>query len=127
FRYHIDLFENIDCILPVPLSIRRLLFRKYNQSALIGRVFSKHIKTAMLTDVLKRKRFTSTQGNLSFEKRHENVKDAFVVLKPEKIVGKTVLLVDDVMASGATILSCARVLKKSGAAEVRILTIARSL
>lgn len=127
FQHHIDLFQEVDFIVPVPLSFRRLFFRKYNQSALIGRVLSKRTQIPMLTDVLKRRKFRFAQGHLSFEKRHENVRDAFAVMRSAKIEGKTVLLVDDVMASGATVLACARVLKKVGADEVRILTIARSI
>ncbi|MHA1540604.1 MAG: ComF family protein [Alphaproteobacteria bacterium] len=125
--YHKDLFEDTDFIIPVPLSLKRLLFRKYNQSALIGKHLSKLTDLPMLTNVLKRKKFRVSQGGLSFEKRFENVKDSFFISKKEKIQDKKILLVDDVIASGATILQCVKTIKKAGAKEVRILSIARTI
>lgn len=125
--YHRDLFEDIDFIIPVPLSLKRLLFRKYNQSALIGKHLSKLTDLPMLTNVLKRKRFKASQGGLSFEKRFENVRDAFFISKNSKVKNKKILLIDDVIASGATILQCAQIIKKTGAKEVRVLSIARTI
>ena len=126
---HFDIFKNIDMIIPVPLSIKRLLTRKYNQAALIGLEISKKIDVPMRTNLLKRKKFAGFQGGRSFKERQENVRDAFAIspLKKSGLEGKILLLVDDVMASGATILSCAKVLKESGAKEVRVLTLARSI
>ncbi len=125
--YHRDLFDKLDLIIPVPISFGRLITRKYNQSALIGNALSKLIKVSMNTTILKRKKFKTIQGGLSFEKRFENVKGAFSISNKKDLEGKKVLLIDDVIASGATILSCAKILKKAGAKEIKILSIARTV
>lgn len=118
-----------DYIIPVPLHWTRLLKRRYNQSALLARALAKSLSVPVALDMLVRSRATVTQGHLSSKDRHENVRGAFT-LHPRfqtKIAGKTILLIDDVYTTGATIKECARVLKAHGAACVLVLTVARVL
>ncbi|MBN2675897.1 MAG: ComF family protein [Alphaproteobacteria bacterium] len=127
FLNHVDIFRDVDVIIPVPLGFMRLMKRQYNQSALIASVLSNRTKIPLNTRAFVRKHFNKSQGGLSFQARHENVKEAFFVKVLEDIEDKVVLLVDDVMASGATLLSASRALKKAGAKEVRLITIARTV
>ena len=84
-------------------------------------------KSGVPTDAfsLVRKRHTKKQGHFSKEKRRENVRKAFHVVSNEKIKGKKIVLIDDVMTTGATVHACAKVLKKAGAKQVTVLTFAR--
>ncbi len=102
--------DNIDYIIPVPLHRRRLLSRRYNQSADIARSLSKLIEKPVLTNILVRVRNTESQGKKSFKKRHQNLHKAFAINNPKKIHGKNILLVDDVYTSGATLIHCANTL-----------------
>ena len=117
-----------DIIVPVPLHARRLWQRRFNQSALLAQSLARHNQhTTYLPDGLMRKRHTLPQKGLSRKERHENVKNAFAVAPrhTQQLSGKTVMIVDDVYTSGATLNECARILKKAGAAQVFVLTIAR--
>lgn len=116
-----------DIILPVPLHRKRLWQRRFNQSALLAQKLARHSQKTYLAEGLIRSRYTIPQKGLSRKERHLNVKNAFAVPAPQaqKIQGKNVMIVDDVFTSGATLNECARILKKSGAAKVFVLTIAR--
>ena len=120
-----DVLNGADVLLPVPLHRWRLLFRRFNQSVVLSREISG--KTGVPTDAvaLVRTRHTPKQGHFSKEKRFENVKSAFAVPKPDRVAGKTVVLIDDVMTTGATLSACADVLLDAGARQVRALTFAR--
>lgn len=116
-----------DVVTCVPLHRRRLWGRKYNQSALLAEAVS--IEAARPFDplMLERKRATPTQGGLTKRQRRYNVAGAFRV-RPgweARIKDATVVLVDDVMTTGATVESCARTLKRAGARDVHVLTLAR--
>lgn len=116
-----------DMIVPVPLHRWRILRRRYNQSALLAQRLAKLTAKPYEPDVLQRVRATPIQGHLSGKQRHQNVKHAFALRKgaADLIDGKTVLLIDDVYTSGATIKECTKLLLKSGAGRVDVLTIAR--
>ena len=118
---------NMDIILPVPLHRWRLLRRRYNQAALMGRAIAKATDGCFLADGLLRTRATQTQGHLNATARRKNVKSAFRVhpKRQERIKGKRVLLIDDVYTTGSTVRECAKVLIAAGAAEVSVLTLAR--
>lgn len=121
------LLPQTDIILPVPLHARRLWQRRYNQSALLAQALGRAAKIPCLPDGLKRQRHTIPQKGLSRSERHSNVRGAFAVTPrhADKIRGKKVMVIDDVFTSGATLNECARILKRAGAAEVYVLTLAR--
>ncbi|OVE77169.1 hypothetical protein BVX99_03345 [bacterium F16] len=118
--------KTVDCIVPVPLHWLRKLRRGYNQSEMICTEISQALSAPMIRAV-KRVRWTPPQAQLSKSKRQNNLKNAFLVSNQERIRGKSLLLVDDVMTTGSTLNECSRQLVKAGAAEVNILTIARRL
>ena len=122
-----SLFKEDTVIVPVPLHWRRHLMRQYNQAALLARELSK-IKKVPLVVALTRCRSTKSQGHLSPRQRWVNMKGAFRVRpsQREKIVGASVLLVDDVLTTGATLSACAQVLLEGGAKTVDVLTVART-
>jgi len=120
-----DIIKENDVVVPVPLHIRRLIKRKYNQSALIAKPLAQKFNKRYLPTTLKRLRATSSQGHLSAAERKKNVANAFGVVHPEEIKGKNVLLIDDVMTTGATVNECTKALLKAGAKQVDIITICR--
>jgi len=121
------LINESDCIIPVPLHRVRLFMRRYNQAALLALGLAKISAKPVIYDMLVRKINTPPQMRLNRRERQKNVKSAFGLNEKyrEKVKGKSVLLVDDVMTTGATIESCAKALKKSGAWRVNVLTLAR--
>lgn len=122
-----ELLADADLLIPVPLHWRRLFLRRFNQSALLVQAVHRETLVPVLLDGLERLRSTQQQVGLSHAKRRRNVRGAFAV--PDKrisaISGQKVVLVDDVVTSGATIEACTRALKKAGAARVDILALAR--
>ena len=115
------LFDGAVCAVPVPLHASRRRHRGFNQSAdLAG-----HLGVPVV-HALRRIRATATQAALPAAQRHRNVRDAFAATRGARaLAGATVLLVDDVSTTGATLDACARALKKAGVSEVRALTAAR--
>lgn len=122
-----ELCAAADLIVPVPLHWTRLVKRGFNQSALIGRALGEATGTPFDPLILKRVRRTPTQVGLSPVARRKNVRGAFAVAPKKEAVlaGKRVLLVDDVLTTGATVEGCARTLKKAGATAIDIVTLAR--
>ena len=122
-----DLLADADAIAPVPLHPARLLSRRYNQAAEIARPLSRLSGVAYLPDALVRRRPTETQGGKSGSGRRRNVAGAFEVpsRRRAQVAGKHILLIDDVMTTGATAEGCARALKAAGAARVTVAVIAR--
>jgi ComF family protein len=117
-------FPQVDCIVPVPLTIKRLRERGFNQSLLIARFVSKETGIPLLMDVLRKKKDTLPQLGLSAKERRLNIKNAFEIVGTIK--GLRILLVDDVMTTGATVSECSRQLLKAFAQEVFVLTLARA-
>ena len=114
-----------DLILPVPLHTRRLRERGFNQAILLGEIFSKKWGVALSRNNLKRIRWTEPQVNLGAAERAANVRGAFAIASEKEIAGKRIFLVDDVYTTGSTAKECSRILMKSGAAVVAVLTVAR--
>ena len=119
------LIQKNDILMPVPLHCHRLLKRKYNQSALLAQKLAKRYNKVYDPLTLVRIKPTHSQGHLSPKERQKNIKNAFRVKDPEKIRDKSILLIDDVFTTGATVDECAKVLLKAGAKSVDVLSIAR--
>jgi len=122
-----DLCAEADVIVPVPLHWTRLFKRGYNQSALISRVLARQLDRPFEPLALKRVRRTISQVGLSAQERRKNVGGAFEVSeKQAKVLNeKRVLLVDDVLTTGATVEGCCKALKSAGARAVDVVTLAR--
>ncbi len=120
-------FKDADYILPVPLHPKRLARRSYNQAALLAKASAVYLAGDYAPDVLFRKKDTPSQGAQSGRGRYRNVQGAFEVSVSgrEKIKGKNLILIDDVLTTGATAESCARTLKRAGAQKVWVLSLAR--
>jgi len=115
-----------DILIPVPLHKKRLRKRGFNQAILIGEIFAKRWDIKMSRNNLKRIRWTEPQVNLPASQREKNVLGAFALKTPALIADKRVLLFDDVYTTGSTVKECSKVLVKSGAASVAVVTIART-
>lgn len=120
-----ELIAQSDIILPVPLHARRLWSRRFNQSALLAAGIARKSGKPYDPFTLLRARSTRPQKGLSRASRERNVRNVFFVNTKRDVTGKNILLIDDILTSGATLNECARVLKKSGAHKVFVLTIAR--
>lgn len=105
-------------LVPIPLEIKKIKTRGYNQSEELAKELSFFIKIPVLSDVLLKIKTTKAQMELSKEERHKNLAGAFIIKKPEKFSGKKVFLVDDVYTTGATMEECARILLAAGAKSV---------
>ncbi len=113
-----------DIISPIPLHFRRKLGRKYNQAGLLAKNIAKARNIDYQPLLLKRVRHTKSQTRLNRENRQKNVENAFAATHGS-LKGKTILLVDDVMTTGATMNECAKVLRKAGAHKVYGIVFAR--
>ena len=108
-----------DYLIPIPLHKQKLRERGYNQAELIARGVADVTGFSVRTDVVRRWRFTETQTQLTIDERKKNMKDAFEVLdSKEELAGKNIILLDDVIPTGATITSCASELKAAGAVTI---------
>ena len=115
----------VDVLVPVPLHPRRLRERGFNQSWLLARRLAAAWGVTARSDVLARRVATAAQTDLGAEARRLNVRGAFVVRRPELVAGRHVLLVDDILTTGATAAECALALRAGGAATVGVVTVAR--
>jgi len=121
----ITLPRRLDLILPVPLSQARLAERGFNQAVEIARPLSRALGVALAITHVHRRRDTTPQARLPWKERAKNIRHAFEC--EIDLTGKTVLLIDDVMTTGATLDELARTLKAHGAARVENLVLARAL
>jgi ComF family protein len=127
--------DGIDRIVPVPLHSKKLRMRGFNQALLLIRewpllaeaMHPQRIQIHVERDILVRNRWTEPQTGLGRNQRMANIKDAFSVTDASKVENQTILLVDDVYTTGATANECAKVLNRSGAKQVDVLTLARAL
>ena len=120
----LEIGENPDCLLPVSLHVSRLRQRGFNQSIEISRVIAKKLAIPIEYDAVVRHRHTPAQTGLDAKQRKKNIIGAFSVV--QELNYQHVLIVDDVMTTGATVNELARVLKKNNVARVGVLTIARA-
>jgi competence protein ComFC len=122
-----DFFTGMDVVVPVPLHAFRKLSRGYNQAEhfAAGIRASCTSSPALLNGVLKRRKYTRTQTALSRQGRLQNLSGAFIISGPERIKGRSAILVDDIVTTGATTGQCAQALLDAGARTVRVLSFAR--
>jgi ComF family protein len=125
-RYLAELMaeENFDAVVSVPLHWRKRWRRGFNQSEILARSVSRFRATPYV-DALKRVRAAEVQAGLGKTARRKNVSGAFAVKRAADVQGKRVLLIDDVMTTGATATACGLALKRAGAQSVSLLTLAR--
>lgn len=115
--------EDIDAIIPVPLHPKKEASRGFNQANIIAEGMRKVLDIPILNDVIIRTRFTESQTKKTREERLLNMKDAFRVNKAETITGKHLLLIDDVLTTGATLEACALAISEVQDADISIATI----
>lgn len=126
-RVGAELLDSADMLVPVPLHWTRLFARRYNQAALLAHAIRAAGGPPVVPDGLVRRRRTPSQGRLSPSARARNVRGAFALRRGCDVAGKRVVIVDDVLTTGATAEECARVLRRGGAAFVGVLTLARAV
>ena len=119
--------EGIDVVLPMPSTAFHLWNRGYNQCAMLARPLARRIGRPCPRFVMRRKGHPRRQSGLVEEDRRANAVGSFSVMRPSRVAGRTVLVVDDIMTTGATLSECAAELKRAGAARVWGVTLARSL
>lgn len=112
----------VDVIIPIPLHYRRRAFRGFNQAEEIGKIVSDSLGIPLHTKTLKKRKATAPQALQIFAKRHENVAGSFVVTGD---IPESVLLLDDVVTSGSTVIEAAQTLKNAGVKKVYVLSLAR--
>ena len=119
-------FDNMEAVVPVPLHSVKARTRGYNQSELIASYLAREVGLRLLKKSLRRTRNTPSQSGLGSAQREINVRGAFAVRNPETISGKRLILVDDVLTTGATVDACVQALLQADANEVCVLTVART-
>lgn len=122
-----EILEGADLLIPVPLHWTRLFARRYNQAVLLAQAIHAAGGPPVAADWLVRRRRTPAQGHLGPAARQRNVQAAFAFRPGRDLAGKRVVLVDDVLTTGATAAECARVLRRAGAGSIGVLTLARAL
>jgi ComF family protein len=120
-------FQEYTLTIPVPLHVRRLRERGFNQSVILAREIARKFHTPLDFLTLRRYIYTEPQINLGKRERESNVRGAFKIMNPEKIKDQRIILVDDVYTTGSTVKECARLLLKEGASSVAVLTLARAV
>ena len=122
-----DVIDDSDAIVAVPLHHGRLFARRYNQSAELARMLSRISGKPFLPSVMRRVRATRPQVGLGLRARQDNVRGAFLIAptQAQRLAGREILLVDDVLTTGATVEAATRALLRSGASAVNVLTFAR--
>ena len=123
----LNMYSNeIDIIIPVPIHFMRAFNRGYNQSFLIARFIAKKIDKELKNNILKKVRNNKPQSLLTANKRKNNVYNAYKLIRADAIKGKTILLIDDIYTTGATVNECSKVLKENGAKKIIVATIAKA-
>jgi ComF family protein len=119
--------DSLDLLIPVPLHPKRLRQRGFNQALLLVKELSRRTGIPSHKTILQKKKSTIPQVNLSGAEREKGVKGTFHVIGKEELLGKSVLLVDDVYTTGATVNECSKVLLRGGAERIDVLTLAHAI
>ncbi|MHB1687580.1 MAG: ComF family protein [Ignavibacteriaceae bacterium] len=114
----------IDIVVPIPLHHLKKAERGYNQSLYIAKGLNKILRIPVNSRIIKRKKFTQSQTTMNLEEREQNIKDAFSIKKNSGVQNKNILLVDDVITTGATIRECGKLMLNYGANKVYAASIA---
>ena len=122
-----EILDGADFIVPVPLHWTRLFARRYNQAGLLAHAIHAAGVPPVAPDWLVRRRRTPSQGRLGPLARARNVQGAFALRPGRSVKGRRLVIIDDVLTTGATVEECARVLRRAGAEFVGVLTLARAL
>lgn len=117
--------ERWDMIVPVPLHSLKKREREFNQADRLAKYLSSALHVPMNTKILKRVAPTQSQTRLTRQERTENVKKAFALREPLDLKGMNIILIDDILTTGATTSACAGILRKAGAAKIQVWTVAR--
>ncbi|MFZ5863529.1 MAG: ComF family protein [Nitrospirota bacterium] len=121
----VDSLPPVDAVVPVPLHVRRLRRRQFNQSLRLAAEVARRLNRPVWPDILRRTRWTTPQTTLDRAHRQANVRRAFAVRHPHRVAGHRLLLVDDVYTTGATVNECANALRAAEASAVYVVTVAR--
>ncbi|MFY1665444.1 ComF family protein [Pseudomonas sp. Pseu.R1] len=119
-------FERPDALIPVPLANKRLRQRGYNQAAMIANWLASALKLPVNEQLIKRTKDTPAQQGLNAKARKRNLREAFVLMAPEHVIGKHIALIDDVLTTGSTADTIARLLIRAGASRVDVYCLART-
>lgn len=116
-------FDGIDVIVPLPLARRREQERGYNQSLTIAEGIHAATRIPVCDDAVRRIRDTKSQTRLSHEERADNIEGAFRLVRPDRVAGRHVLIVDDIVTSGATVTACGQALAEAGGVRISVLSL----
>ena len=125
-KYYLDI-DQFDLIIPVPLSSTRLRERSYNQSLLLAKLIANKYQIKLSTNNLKRSKHTTAHALLNEKERWTNIRGAFRIKYPDQYINKNILIIDDLLTTGATTSEIAKILKRSGAKTVAVFTLAIAL
>lgn len=118
------LYQTVDAIIPLPLHPKRLAKRGYNQSEEIAKGISVGLHKPVLTNAIKRDIYTETQTNKNRMERWKNVENVFSVSNAESLIGKHILLVDDILTTGATLEACAQAILQNVSCKISVASLA---
>jgi len=117
-------YQKNDLIVPIPIHRQKLELRGYNQAELLANPLQRYLGIKLRSDIIVRDKLTESQNSLSKDKRFSNIAGAFRVVNTQGLSGASVLLVDDILTTGATASEAARLLLRAGALKVKVLTLA---
>lgn len=123
-KYSLE-FTGDEIFVPIPLHRNKLWKRGFNQAEVIARIIAKYFNLGLRNDIIKRRWNTEEQTKIDKKERLTNILGAFVCLKSQEIIGRRVVLVDDVYTTGATMQECAKILRENGAKDVVGIVLAR--
>ncbi len=123
-KLHREYFKKINIIIPIPIHSQKMAVRGYNQAELLANPLQRYLGIYIKSAIIIRDKITESQNSLHKEERFYNISGAFRLLDTRGLPGARVLLVDDILTTGATVSEAARILLRGGAKEVKVLTLA---